>query len=70
VREGLRRLNLEPRSSSGSQSPRAGRHSKQARVSPKAKGTGRGAKDVWTFFEQVANKRNCILCQYVISLIF
>ena len=60
VREGLIRLNLEPRSSSGSQSPRAGRHSKQARALPKAKG---GAKDVWTFFEKVDNKCNCILCQ-------
>ena len=70
VRAGLARLNLEPRSSSGSQSPRAGSHSKQARIPPKAKGKDREAKDVWTFFEKTDDKRHCILCQYVIFLIF
>ena len=59
TRVGLERLILEPSSSSGSQSPRAGHHSKQARVPPKVK----GAEDVWTFFEEAGNERNCILCQ-------
>ena len=63
VRAGLERLNLQPNSSSGSQSPCAGPHSRQPRarpVQPKTKGK---ADDVWTFFEETGNKRKCTLCQ-------
>jgi hypothetical protein len=69
VREGLERLNLEPRSTgsdSRSQSPRAGRHSKQARVPPK----GRNAKDVWTFFEKAGDRRSCILCRLFLIFLY
>ena len=60
VRAGLERLDLEPRSSSGSQSPRAGPHSKQAKIRAKSKG---GAQDVWSFIEKTAQHRTCILCK-------
>ena len=59
VRAGLEKLNLQPRSSSGSQSPRAGPHSKLAKVQ-RTKG---GAKDVWHFYEKTGPERVCILCK-------
>jgi hypothetical protein len=59
---GLKRLNLAPSSSSsGSQSPRAGPHSKARIISSKPKG---GAADVWKFFEKSESNRHiCILCK-------
>jgi hypothetical protein len=59
---GLKRLNLAPSSSSsGSQSPRAGPHSKARIIPLKPKG---GAADVWKFFEKSQSNRHiCILCK-------
>ena len=63
VRVGLKRLQLKPRS--GSQSPRAGPHSKQHGIASRPKG---GAKDVWTFFEKSSVRHICILCKCVKDL--
>jgi hypothetical protein len=65
VRNGLQRLDLQPQSSSGSQSPaspRAGPHSKVKKVAPRPRG---GAKDVWVFFEKPENshRHTCVLCK-------
>jgi len=60
VRIGLKRLDLKSRS--GSQSPRAGPHSKQPKITSRPKG---GAKDVWTFYEKSSMRHTCILCKYV-----
>lgn len=63
VRVGLERLNLAPQTSSDSQSPQAGPHSKQNPVPKQSKG---GAKDVWTFFDKSGDKHvQCVLCKYV-----
>ena len=59
---GLRRLDIaKSSSSSGSQSPRAGPHSRARNIPFKPKG---GAKDVWKFFEKSQSNRHiCILCK-------
>src|SRR5271156_5371015 len=55
IETGLKRLNLAPSSSSsGSQSPRAGPHSKARIIPLKPKG---GAADVWKFFEKSQSNR-------------
>ena len=69
LRVRLERLNLQPQSASGSQSPRAGPHSKPTRVPVKPKTRG-GAKDVWHFFEKESECHTCILCRCVIYFIF
>ena len=58
IRAGLEKLDLQPRSSLGSQSPWAGPHSKQIRAKTKP-----GAPDVWSFIEKTAQHRTCILCK-------
>ena len=63
VRAGLERLDLSNSSSSqsGSQSPRAGPHSKTRNIHSKPKG---GAKDIWSFYEKSeTNRHRCIFCK-------
>jgi hypothetical protein len=65
VRAGLERLDLaqsgSQSSGSGSQSPRAGPHSKARKVPSKSKG---GAQDVWTCYEKSENNRHrCLFCK-------
>jgi hypothetical protein len=62
VRAGLKRLELQPRPGSGSQSPRAGPHSRQ-RMPTKALKSKGGAKDVWIFFEKVSGRHACVFCK-------
>jgi len=61
VRAGLQRLDLQPHSSSGSQSPDAGPHSKVKKAASKPRG---GAKDVWEFFKksETSQRHTCELC--------
>lgn len=65
MREGLERLDLHSRSRSqsrsGSESPRAGPHSKHKVV----KKPRSGAKDVWRFFENSSGRQKCLLCKCV-----
>lgn len=63
MRAGLERLNLEPLSSSGSSSPRAGRHSRPSKARPIQPKSKAKANDVWTFFEETGNQRKCSLCK-------
>lgn len=67
VRVRLERLNLQPQAS-GSQSPRAGPHSKPTKAPLKHRPKG-GAKDVWQFFKKEAGCNTCILCQCVTDFI-
>jgi len=64
----LERLNLQPRAALGSQSPRAGPHSKPT-ASSKYKPKG-GAKDVWQFFKKEPGCNICVICQCVTDFIF